>query len=72
MSGTPALARPIELFTSLACLMPNTFTNFHDFGARYCDAKEKFGHLDYKGASNLPELNLKLSKTDFKILQVFF
>ena len=57
------MARPVELFTSLSFLLPSIFTSYHEFGTRYCDAKEVYGHLDYKGASNLAELNLILCRT---------
>ena len=49
MSGTPALSRPSELFSQIQAINQNYFNNFHEFGVRYCDAKEtKFG-MDYSG-----------------------
>lgn len=36
LSGTPALSRPLELFTQLNALLPSKFPDFHLFGRRYC------------------------------------
>lgn len=59
LTGTPALARPLELFTSLSVLLPDIFYDLKSYGQRYCDAKESFHGtgLDLTGASNLEELN---------------
>jgi SWI/SNF-related matrix-associated actin-dependent regulator 1 of chromatin subfamily A len=59
ITGTPALSRPLELFTILTVLRPEVFSHFKDFGNRYCDPKpRRFGPagIDYGGASNLKEL----------------
>ena len=37
LSGTPAEARPMELFNLLSIIRPDVFTKFADFGKRYCD-----------------------------------
>jgi len=67
LSGTPALARPIELFTQVRLIDPNFYTNKKEFGVRYCDYKLKsIGRLqkvdDYSGASNTTELALLLKR----------
>ncbi|KAL6609252.1 hypothetical protein LY90DRAFT_504415 [Neocallimastix californiae] len=63
LTGTPALSRPIELYTQLNALIPRTISSPVQFGKRYCDAKEtKFG-WDFTGSSNLSELRLLLEKT---------
>ena len=36
-SGTPALSRPIELFTQVNALLPGLFGSYSEFGYRYCD-----------------------------------
>jgi SWI/SNF-related matrix-associated actin-dependent regulator of chromatin subfamily A-like protein 1 len=60
--GTPALSRPAELYSQIHAINPNLFSSFHEFGVRYCDAKEtKFG-IDYSGYSNMKELRLILEK----------
>ncbi|ESP02276.1 hypothetical protein LOTGIDRAFT_138707 [Lottia gigantea] len=66
LSGTPALAKPVELFPQLDALCPKAFGSWWDFTARYCDAKlEWFGRMKRRkvdGASNLEELQTKLVK----------
>lgn len=57
LSGTPALARPKELFQQLAALLPAAKLRMRDFGERYCKAPpSRFGGV-YDGAINLNELN---------------
>lgn len=54
LSGTPILNRPYELYP----IMQNAglYHNFFRFAARYCQGKQgRFGY-EYKGASNLGEL----------------
>lgn len=40
LSGTPAMSRPMELYTQIAAVQPDFFPQFHTFGLRYCDAKK--------------------------------
>ncbi|XP_078085287.1 SWI/SNF-related matrix-associated actin-dependent regulator of chromatin subfamily A-like protein 1 [Mustelus asterias] len=60
LSGTPAMSRPAELYSQITVLRPKLFTNFHDFGMRYCAAKQFPWGWDYSGSSNLLELRLLL------------
>ncbi|KAM5568487.1 hypothetical protein ABKV19_016181 [Rosa sericea] len=60
LSGTPALSRPIELFTQLEALYPDVYKNVHDYGKRYCKGGT-FGM--YQGASNHEELHNLLKAT---------
>jgi SWI/SNF-related matrix-associated actin-dependent regulator 1 of chromatin subfamily A len=60
LTGTPALSRPIELFTHLEALASNVFPRLNEFGARYCAGGGPFGM--YTGASNLEELHVMISK----------
>ncbi|CBY20066.1 unnamed protein product [Oikopleura dioica] len=63
LSGTPALAKPIELHSQIEVVSKDLFSNRHSFGQRYCAAyKSKYG-WNYSGSDNLQELNLILSKT---------
>ncbi|CAM9826147.1 unnamed protein product, partial [Phaeothamnion confervicola] len=63
LSGTPALSRPVELFTQLHALRPETWDSLHNFGLRYCAGKKgRFG-WDYSGSSNIPELHALLRAT---------
>ncbi|XP_057818807.2 uncharacterized protein LOC131031948 isoform X2 [Cryptomeria japonica] len=60
LTGTPALSRPIELFTQLQALHPSAYKNVHHYGQRYC----KGGYFGtYQGASNLDELHALMKKT---------
>ncbi|ALC40055.1 Marcal1 [Drosophila busckii] len=55
LSGTPALSRPLELFTQLQ-LVDSRFMNFMEFTSRYCDGKQNQFGWDANGQSNLEEL----------------
>ncbi|XP_015784832.1 SWI/SNF-related matrix-associated actin-dependent regulator of chromatin subfamily A-like protein 1 [Tetranychus urticae] len=63
LSGTPALSRPMELFTQLQAVDPKTFAKKHDFGMRYCDGKATQWGYDYRGTSNPDELRILLETT---------
>ncbi|XP_073490506.1 SWI/SNF-related matrix-associated actin-dependent regulator of chromatin subfamily A-like protein 1 [Aquarana catesbeiana] len=63
LSGTPAMSRPAELYTQIAAVRPNFFSRFHDFGLRYCDAKQMPWGWDYSGSCNLGELKLLLEES---------
>ncbi|UYV83104.1 SMARCAL1 [Cordylochernes scorpioides] len=63
LSGTPALSRPMELYTQIALVSPGLFTSVQVFGMRYCDGQVKpWGH-DYSGSSNMKELGIILEET---------
>ncbi|KAK5641352.1 hypothetical protein RI129_009899 [Pyrocoelia pectoralis] len=62
LSGTPALSRPSELYTQLALLDDKFFGNFFEFSKRYCDGKSTSFGWDSSGKSNLPELEVILTK----------
>uniref|UniRef100_A0A673CK16 SWI/SNF-related matrix-associated actin-dependent regulator of chromatin subfamily A-like protein 1 n=1 Tax=Sphaeramia orbicularis TaxID=375764 RepID=A0A673CK16_9TELE len=62
LSGTPAMSRPAELYTQILAVRPTLFPRFHDFGIRYCDAKQMTWGWDYSGSSNLGELKLLLEE----------
>uniref|UniRef100_A0AAY4C6R0 SWI/SNF-related matrix-associated actin-dependent regulator of chromatin subfamily A-like protein 1 n=1 Tax=Denticeps clupeoides TaxID=299321 RepID=A0AAY4C6R0_9TELE len=63
LSGTPAMSRPAELYTQILAVCPTLFPRFHDFGGRYCDAKQLPWGWDYSGSSNLGELKLLLEES---------
>ncbi|CAJ0949171.1 unnamed protein product [Ranitomeya imitator] len=63
LSGTPAMSRPAELYTQIAAVRPSFFPRFHDFGVRYCDAKQMPWGWDYSGSSNMTELKLLLEES---------
>uniref|UniRef100_A0AAV2JX92 SWI/SNF-related matrix-associated actin-dependent regulator of chromatin subfamily A-like protein 1 n=1 Tax=Knipowitschia caucasica TaxID=637954 RepID=A0AAV2JX92_KNICA len=62
LSGTPAMSRPAELYTQILAVRPTLFPRFHDFGMRYCAAKQMNWGWDYSGSSNLGELKLLLEE----------
>lgn len=63
LSGTPAMSRPAELYTQIQAVRPSLFPRFHDFGTRYCDAKQLQWGWDYSGSCNLTELKLLLEES---------
>lgn len=63
LSGTPAMSRPAELYTQIAAVRPSFFPRFHDFGVRYCDAKQMPWGWDYSGSANMNELKLLLEES---------
>ena len=58
LTGTPAVNRPVELYTQLHGLLPEVFRDYEGFTNRYCDPKKpKFGpKMDVSGSSNEAEL----------------
>jgi SWI/SNF-related matrix-associated actin-dependent regulator 1 of chromatin subfamily A len=66
LSGTPILNRPIELHAPLSSLSPETIhphISYFDYGRKFCAAHEGPFGWDFKGSSNLPELNTRLRST---------
>ncbi|XP_063386918.1 SWI/SNF-related matrix-associated actin-dependent regulator of chromatin subfamily A-like protein 1 [Cydia fagiglandana] len=62
LSGTPALSRPIELYTQLELIEPKLFNSYNEYGKRYCAAKQTNFGWDMTGQSNLAELQVILQK----------
>jgi SWI/SNF-related matrix-associated actin-dependent regulator 1 of chromatin subfamily A len=61
LSGTPALARPVELWSQLHCIDADLYGTYTQFTKRYCNARRgRFG-WDVSGLSNADELHQKLS-----------
>ncbi|CAG8681483.1 18931_t:CDS:10, partial [Dentiscutata erythropus] len=63
LTGTPALSKPIELFSLANALDKTTFSTFTQYGIRYCNASKGVYGWDYSGASNLEELHWLLERT---------
>lgn len=68
LTGTPLVNRPLDLWPIIHYLDPENWPNFFSFARRYCDAKQieiGWGRTawDFKGASNLDELQEKLRAT---------
>jgi SWI/SNF-related matrix-associated actin-dependent regulator of chromatin subfamily A-like protein 1 len=61
LTGTPILNRPYELWEQLEILgASKKFGNFWKFATKYCGAVHNGFGWDFKGASNLEELDEKL------------
>ena len=66
MTGTPIVNRPIELFPILSAIDEKNFGNFFQYAKKYCAAyRNRFG-WDFKGASNLEELQ-KILRTRYMV-----
>jgi SWI/SNF-related matrix-associated actin-dependent regulator 1 of chromatin subfamily A len=59
LTGTPIVNRPIESWTLLHSLAPETFKSWKYFTSRYCAAHHNGWGMDLSGASNLEELQDK-------------
>jgi SWI/SNF-related matrix-associated actin-dependent regulator 1 of chromatin subfamily A len=57
LSGTPMTNRPAELWPVLNMLFPKDFNSFWSFGQRYCSPKLTPWGWQFKGATNIKELN---------------
>jgi SWI/SNF-related matrix-associated actin-dependent regulator 1 of chromatin subfamily A len=67
LSGTPALARPVELWTQVAAVQPALFGTFAAFTKEYCNPRKKsIGRgrfiMDYGGSTNEAGLHAKLRR----------
>ncbi|KAL0104812.1 hypothetical protein PUN28_016447 [Cardiocondyla obscurior] len=59
LTGTPALSRPIELYSQINLVIPR-FMRFEDYGVRYCAGQKNAFGWDFNGFSNMHELQLLL------------
>lgn len=57
LSGTPAMSRPCELYTQILAVRPSLFPRLHEFGVRYCDARQ----VTYKSHKHLKALSFYFS-----------
>lgn len=64
LSGTPALAKPKELFNILKVLRPDKFISFKLYGDRFCEPKycRYTRGMEYNGSSNRKELHYLLGR----------
>jgi len=61
LSGTPILNRPVELFNGLNLIDPTTWNDWYGYVLRYCGAKRTRFGLDTSRATNIEELQEKIS-----------
>lgn len=57
LSGTPALARPVEIYTQVDTVEPGLLGSFSSFAERYCAPKWTPFGMDFSGAANVEELH---------------
>ncbi|KAG8198721.1 hypothetical protein JTE90_023489 [Oedothorax gibbosus] len=62
LTGTPALSRPIELFTQISALGYRGFLSYVEYGVRYCNGKQNTWGWDFSGSSNMEELQILLEE----------
>ncbi|XP_071562145.1 SWI/SNF-related matrix-associated actin-dependent regulator of chromatin subfamily A-like protein 1 [Temnothorax nylanderi] len=55
LTGTPALSRPIELYSQIS-LITTRFLSYDDYGMRYCGGQRDVYSWEYTGCSNMQEL----------------
>lgn len=62
LSGTPMPNRPMELYAPVSQFAPEciNYMSRHEFGLRYCEAKETPFGWKYDGAANMEELEERL------------
>ncbi|GIX99313.1 hypothetical protein CEXT_815451 [Caerostris extrusa] len=63
LSGTPALSRPLELYTQLSPLYNRDFFSYMEYGMRYCNGKQTPWGWDFNGSSCMEELQILLEET---------
>lgn len=69
LSGTPALARPVELWAQLHCIDQDLFGSYTSYTKTYCNARRgRFG-WDVSGLSNADELHTKLKSVMIRRLK---
>lgn len=69
LTGTPALARPVELWTQLYVIAPDLFGAYTPYTKEYCNAhRGRFG-WDVSGLSNAEQLHRKLKKVMIRRLK---
>jgi len=60
LTGTPLPNKPIELWTTVNALAPDTFKSVMGFGKRYCGGFDGEHGWDFTGSSNQEELQAKM------------
>lgn len=62
LTGTPVLSRPAEMFNMLNIIDSKVWNNYFSYATRYCAGHQGYWGFEAKGATNLEELNGKISK----------
>lgn len=70
LTGTPVISRPIEFFTILNLIAPETFPSRWEFAKRYCGLKHTSFGWDFNGSSNSKELHQLLTLNGIMLRRV--
>jgi len=62
ISGTPMLAKPVDMFNILRILRPDAFNSFKKYSDRYCAPTMGNYGMDYSGNSCTTELHFILKQ----------
>ena len=62
LTGTPILAKPVEIYPLLTALRPDFFHNFKEFGERFCNPTQTIYGMNWNGYDNIRELHFILKK----------
>ena len=62
LTGTPILAKPVEIYPLLTALRPDFFHSFKQFGERFCNPIQTIYGLNWNGNDNIRELHFILKK----------
>ena len=62
LSGTPIFSRPLELFNGLNLMDPVRWNNWFEYTKKYCQGHQSPFGWDARGASNIAELQQKISR----------
>jgi len=61
LTGTPVLSRPIEMFNMLTIIDPKVWNNYYSYATKFCDGHQGYWGFEAKGATNLEELQSRIS-----------
>ena len=70
LSGTPALAKPVELWAQLHCINPDLFGSYSNYTKMHCNARRSRFGWDVSGLSNADQLHTKLKSVMIRRLKV--
>lgn len=62
LTGSPIINRPIEMFNMLNIIDSKEWNNYYSYATKYCAGRQGRWGFEAKGASNLEELNERISK----------
>ena len=62
LTGTPILAKPVEIYPLLTALRPDFFHSFKQFGERFCNPTQTIYGMNWNGYDNIRELHFILKK----------